>query len=222
MDRRDNPIFPEEGSLLRLIHEFAGGYGDIGFFKGEVEVQANVPLYVDLPMFRGGDVPFVLQSTFHCGLLKRHQSRNNDKTLTLADRFYLGGPLNVRGFEMRGLGPVSEGNAVGGLLYWATGLHLYAPLPFRNPASPSGFGDLFRTHAFITAGNLMSDLRLSSSSSRDLEELVQNFRLSYGVGLAMKLGGIARLELNYCVPFKVQAGDRICPGLQLGVGVNFL
>ena len=28
-------------------------------------------------------------------------------------------------------------------------------------------------------------------------------RLSYGLGLAVKLGGIARIELNYCIPVKV-------------------
>ena len=62
---------------------------------------------------------------------KRLTSGDDSKVITMGDHFYLGGPLNVRGFEMRGLGPSSEGNAVGGLMYWAAGLHLYTPLPFR-------------------------------------------------------------------------------------------
>ena len=33
--------------------------------------------------------------------------------------------------------------------------------------------------------------------------MTQDFRLSYGLGLALKLGGVARIELNYCVPVKV-------------------
>ena len=45
-----------------------------------------------------------LQGTFHCGHIKRMTSENSEKTMTMADRFYLGGPINVRGFEMRGLG----------------------------------------------------------------------------------------------------------------------
>ena len=37
-------------------------------------------------------------------------------------------------------------------------------------------------------------------------QVTQDFRLSYGLGLALKLGGIARIELNYCVPVKVGRG----------------
>jgi len=55
-----------------------------------------------------------------------------------------------------------------------------------------------------------------------MDYAINNFRLSYGVGLALKLGGIARVELNYCIPIRAQRGDRPAPGLQLGVGVSFL
>ena len=55
-----------------------------------------------------------------------------------------------------------------------------------------------------------------------MDEAINNFRLSYGIGLALKLGGIARVELNYCIPIRAQRGDRPAPGLQLGVGVSFL
>ena len=41
--------------------------------------------------------------------------------MTIADKFFLGGPLNVRGFDTRGLGPSSGNNALGGEMYWATG-----------------------------------------------------------------------------------------------------
>ena len=44
VDRRDGEVFPTEGSKFKLTQEFAGIGGDIGFFKNELEVQANVPL----------------------------------------------------------------------------------------------------------------------------------------------------------------------------------
>lgn len=44
------------------------------------------------------------------------------------------------------------GDYLGGEGYWAGGLHLYTPLPFRP--GKGGFGDLFRTHFFLNAGNL--------------------------------------------------------------------
>lgn len=77
---------------------------------------------------------------------------SNDMKISLSDMCYIGGPLSVRGFEMRGVGPHSDGNALGSMGYWATGLHLFTPLPFRP--GQGGFGDLFKTHLFITAGNV--------------------------------------------------------------------
>lgn len=44
------------------------------------------------------------------------------------------------------------GDYLGGEAYWAGGVHLYTPLPFRP--GRGGFGDLFRTHFFLNAGNL--------------------------------------------------------------------
>jgi len=206
VDRRDNTIFPNEGTLFKLSQEFAGLGGNIGFFKNELELQANLPLAEDIS----------LQGSFNGGILKDLQG---DKTFNISDHFFLGGPLNVRGFDTRGIGPSSDGNALGGTLYWASGLHLYAPLPFRP--GRGGFGDLFRSHVFVTAGNV-GNFWLSGTMGRDLEQVTQDFRLSYGLGLALKLGGVARIELNYCVPVKASRGDKPAPGLQFGVGVNFL
>lgn len=45
-----------------------------------------------------------------------------------------------------------SGDYLGGDAYWAGGLHLYTPLPFRS--TRGGFADLFRTHFFLNAGNL--------------------------------------------------------------------
>lgn len=38
---------------------------------------------------------------------------SNDMKISMSDMFYLGGPLSLRGFEMRGVGPQSESNALG-------------------------------------------------------------------------------------------------------------
>ncbi len=142
-------------------------------------------------------------------------SNDLSKTMTVADRFYLGGPLNVRGFEMRGLGPNVDANALGGLTYFASGLHLYTPLPFLTSKTTRGFSDLFRTHLWANAGNLITDCR-------SIDEAAQNFRLTCGLGLALKIGGIARIELNYCIPLRLQRSDRPVPGVQFGIGVHFL
>jgi len=206
VDRRNHPIFPTEGTLFRLSHEFAGLGGNVGFFKSEADVQVNLPLTDDIS----------LQASLQAGLMK---PLNDNKTITISDRFFLGGPLNIRGFDHRGVGPHSHGNSLGGTNYWSTGLHLYAPLPFRPGLG--GFGDLVKTHLFMTAGNVGS-FWLSGNIQRDLDNITQGTRLSYGVGIAVRLAWMARVELNYCIPLKFERGDKVYPGLQFGIGVNFL
>ena len=59
-------------------------------------------------------------------------------------------------------------------------------------------------------------------AAKSAQILLSGLRLSYGAGVSMRLGEIARLELNYCVPARLQRGDRPVHGLQFGVGVSFL
>lgn len=51
-----------------------------------------------------------MQGTFAAGLLS---GLTNDMKITMSDKFYLGGPLSIRGFQMRGIGPQAELNALG-------------------------------------------------------------------------------------------------------------
>ncbi|KAL3229883.1 hypothetical protein MRX96_023510 [Rhipicephalus microplus] len=118
-----------------------------------------------------------------------------------------------------GVGPHTEGHSLGGETYWAAGLHLYTPLPFRP--GEGGLGDYFRTHAFATAGNV-DDFKFTNDMQKNLEMVTQNLRWSVGAGIVLSIGHIARFELNYCVPMKAKSGDRLNHGLQFGIGVSFL
>lgn len=51
----------------------------------------------------------MVQGTFSFGHLKEQQ----DKHISLCDQFYLGGPLNLRGFDTRGIGPRQDNNTLG-------------------------------------------------------------------------------------------------------------
>jgi outer membrane protein assembly factor BamA len=48
----------------------------------------------------------VLQLSLAGGVMK---SLNPNKDVNIGDRFFLGGPLTLRGFNMKGLGPHSDG-----------------------------------------------------------------------------------------------------------------
>ncbi|KAJ4937807.1 hypothetical protein JOQ06_002437 [Pogonophryne albipinna] len=206
IDTRNSSILPRKGGLLKIHQELAGYTGgDASFLKEDFEIQLNKTLYWDS----------VLSASMWGGLLLPI----GDKPTSIADRFYLGGPTSIRGFSMYSLGPQSEGDYLGGEGYWAGGLHLYTPLPFRP--GKGGFGDLFRTHFFLNAGNLCN-LNYGEGPKAHLKKLAECIRWSYGVGLVLRLGNIARLELNYCIPMGVQSGDRICDGVQFGAGIRFL
>uniref|UniRef100_A0A668ARS8 Sorting and assembly machinery component 50 homolog, like n=1 Tax=Myripristis murdjan TaxID=586833 RepID=A0A668ARS8_9TELE len=181
--------------LLRCVfalQELAGYTGgDASFLKEDFELQMNRRLFWDS----------VLSASLWGGMLYPLGGQPS----CIADRFYLGGPTSVRGFGMYSIGPQSEGDYLGGEAYWAGGLHLYTPLPFRP--GKGGFGDLFRTHFFLNAGNLCN-LNYGDGPRAHLQKLAECIRWSYGAGIVLRLGNIARLELNYCVPMGVQSGDR--------------
>lgn len=206
VDTRNSAILPRRGALLRLNQELAGYTGgDASFLKEDVELQLNKP-------FIWGSV---LSASLWGGML----FPLGRQPTSIADRFYLGGPTSVRGFGMYSIGPQSEGDYLGGEAYWASGLHLYTPLPFRS--NKGGLADLFRTHFFLNAGNLCN-LNYGEGPRAHLQKLAECIRWSYGAGIILRLGNIARLELNYCIPMGVQSGDRICDGVQFGAGIRFL
>ncbi|KAM6425491.1 sorting and assembly machinery component 50 homolog [Rhynochetos jubatus] len=206
IDSRNSSILPRRGALLKINQELAGYTGgDVSFLKEDFEFQLNKQLIWD--------------SVFSASLWGGMLIPIGDKPSSIADRFYLGGPTSVRGFSMYSIGPQSEGDYLGGEAYWAGGLHLYTPLPFRP--GRGGFGDLFRTHFFLNAGNLCN-LNYGDGPRAHLQKLAEYIRWSYGAGIVLRLGNIARLELNYCFPMGVQSGDRICDGVQFGAGIRFL
>lgn len=52
----------------------------------------------------------MVQATLQGGFLTR---LNNNLNVGICDQFFLGGPLSLRGFQMRGVGPHKDGNALG-------------------------------------------------------------------------------------------------------------
>uniref|UniRef100_A0A672IK26 Sorting and assembly machinery component 50 homolog, like n=1 Tax=Salarias fasciatus TaxID=181472 RepID=A0A672IK26_SALFA len=182
IDSRNSAIFPSRGALLRVNQELAGYTGgDASFLKEDLELQFNRrPVCL---LWGGGALP--------------HRGRAERATVC---RFYLGGPTSVRGFGMYSIGPQSEGVLGGG----AAPLH---PPPLQ--AGPGGLRRPLSTHFFLNAGNLCKpQLRYGEGPRAHLQKLAEVHPLVYGAGIVLRLGNIARLELNYCVPMGVQNGDR--------------
>ncbi|XP_078050296.1 sorting and assembly machinery component 50 homolog B isoform X2 [Augochlora pura] len=205
IDKRDSTIFPTMGSLVQFSTEVAGLGGNIGFVKNELTMQANWSPHEY----------FTFQLGLQSGLLRGF---NDEKMISIADRFFLGGPMNLRGFEMRGCGPRDKNNSLGGDAYWAAALHLYTPLPFRP--GRNGIGDLFRLHGFVNGGNI-STISDNFDLNKNMEIFTKNVRSSAGGGIVMKLGNVARVELNIVMPLRFMKED-VLRSIQFGIGLQYL
>lgn len=205
IDTRDDPFIPTRGTLWQTCQEYAGIGGDVDFAKQDGTFQYSTTLLWDT----------IFQVSLAGGLMRPLDPKGS---ININDRFFLGGPLTLRGYNFHGCGPHSQDNALGAEAYWLAAAHIYSPLPFRP--GKGRFGDLFKTHLFINAGNLgnldFGNLRGSMAN------MGQTMRWSYGGGLVLYFAEVARLELNYVVPMGVQKGDKVNPGLQFGIGINFL
>lgn len=205
LDKRDNPILPVCGNLAQIKSELAGFGGNVSFLKNELSFQLNVPLYK-------GDV--VVQAGLNLGII----NPLSDEEINVADAFYLGGPVSLRGFDIRAVGPKQDDNYVGANMYWAAAVHVFSPLPFR-PAT-GGLGDLFRLHTFLNCGNI-GQFNFSDPQAF-FNKQQEEMRLAVGLGIAVKLGSMARAELNYCFPLKAGGTDGKVEGVQFGIGIDFL
>lgn len=229
-DTRNNPLLPSSGYLLKTVSEIAGWgplQGDVAFWKSEVDtaVAASIPI----PGIKG-DSGVSLTGGFRAGVLYPlpigFGSMSNPSRIN--DRFQLGGPTDVRGFAMSGLGPHDGSDAVGGDIYAAASTNLLMPFPRVGKDSP------LRFQVFANAGRLLP-LKDSEGQGRpedgktaqkdfygSLKALGEGIpSLSAGVGVVYA-HPVARFELNFSLPLVVRRGEVSRKGLQFGVGVSFM
>jgi outer membrane protein insertion porin family len=213
-DKRDYPMLPNKGYLMKTVSELAGYgplSGDTSFFKSEAESQVALPF---------GDTGITLTAGLRGGLLyplsqggspAPQQSRIND-------RFQLGGPTNVRGFRLGGLGPHDGPDAVGGDIYAAGGASLLFPVPRVGKETP------LRLQAFVNGGRLLSlkNGGKEGSVSKALGSLADGLpSTAAGFGLVYA-HPVARVEINFSLPLVLRQREEARKGLSFGVGVEFL
>ncbi|RCH78828.1 hypothetical protein CU098_000796, partial [Rhizopus stolonifer] len=174
-DRRDNLILPTQGHYLGIFQELAGlgDQGDAQFVKHELNASVHQPLNEHV----------VFSTSIRAGLIS---SVGDKQALTVSDRFYLGGPLSVRGFKMGGIGEREGNDAVGGEAYWAAGASLIARLPNV---------DHVKLHAFANAGSLATHTQ-GVPLGDTIKHLSETPRTSVGFGLIFH-HPVARVEANY-------------------------
>jgi len=99
-DKRNDQTLPSEGYMIKTSSEFAGFGGNVKFLKATIEgqyIKTFSKLWPRVHFVSGarGGILWSLDSGF-----RSH----------VTDRFYLGGPTDVRGFREFGLGPKDGSN----------------------------------------------------------------------------------------------------------------
>jgi len=206
IDKTDDHLLPRSGVYLKFNEEVAGFGGDVRFLKENFESQVAFSL---------SKLTFALG--FHGGLAFAPGGPNAIKA---NDRFFIGGPLTLRGFDLNSVGNKSVSDYYGSTGYWIAGAHIYAPLPFCWSRFGRGqWLDNFRSHVFVNAGNAFEpDLR--ETATNNARSALSNVRLSCGLGLVYRFMRSARFELNFCYPLRAAAADKLCDGIQFGIGVS--
>ncbi|NNU80709.1 outer membrane protein assembly factor BamA [Halovulum dunhuangense] len=193
LDKRNSPVDPSAGFLLRFSQDFAGLGGDAQYSKSEALARAYTSIL---------DEEVILTAELEAGALVSF----NDST-RITDRFVLGGD-SFRGFSRGGLGPRDRctacgsggediDDALGGNLYAVA--RFEATFPIGLPENLGIYGGVF-----ADVGSLW-DLYDVAGASGTVDDSAR-LRSSAGVSLFWDTV-IGPLRFNYAKPIDSVAGD---------------
>lgn len=211
-DTRDNKHLPTKGKFFQIGLE----YNDpsILFFKLKNQYPFIKTVTQSQFIHRFPFINSNLIITNKFGLL---YPLTKDKNSSLLDRFYIGGPNDVRSFLLNGLGPKDYNSCIGGDLFLNGGISLITDIPKYNESN-------FKIHNFINFGRLVGfnkDISLFNNLQNLNLTLTSQYSISYGFGILFN-HPMARFELNFVLPLVTHERDSLRKGIQYGIGVSFL
>lgn len=188
-DTRDFPMDPREGVKLTLSTEFAGGPlgGTNDFIRYQFEGSTYAPLIGDL----------IGLAHLELGLVEGYGGSD----IPVTEKFFLGGLYSIRGFEYRKVGPLEDGEPVGGTRSLL--MNLEATYPLIRDANIKGV-------LFLDGGNVWAE-----------DEKAELSDLRYGAGFGFRWSapiGLLRLEWGFNLDPKP---DEEQPGWEFSIGTLF-
>lgn len=171
-DNRDSLLFTRRGNRTSIDSEFAGLGGDVNYLKVDFRTAQFIPT-VDLWK----------QSLSVIGRLGFIVPLEDDDQAPFYDRFYLGGPETLRGYDYRDIGPRSAE----GLNTETAGGHTYGLFSTEYVFQVSdGFGlVVFYDGGFV--------------NDKENDFSLDNYVDNYGVGARLLMMG-SPLKLDYGIP----------------------
>ena len=185
-DTRDHPLYPARGIYTQVYSEYTGGFfgGDKDFYKLEASWSGFQKL---LPKT-------VVAGRMKWGMVKEF---GKSKFVPIYDRFFAGGANTLRGYVERHLGPLEDGDPIGGTLLFLTNVELRRQLFWR-----------FGLTTFLDTGYLWKnivdfhwgDVRFSTGAGIQFFTPIGPLRLEYGRKLSREVGlrrGVLHISLLY-------------------------
>ena len=195
-DTRNSILFPSEGSIVTLRKEFAGGPfgGDADY--GRFELQGAKFFETFTPMEQ------VLSIVVRTGTLGRFDGKDAD--VPFFEKFFLGGPYNLRGWDYREAGPQVLKEPNGGNSY----SYLSAEYTFK-------IADPLRFAVFYDGGFLRTnDFKFLPGD--DMEGWHDNWGLGARI---MVMGMPLRLDLGFPISDPTKTGGS--PQFHFSGGTRF-
>lgn len=186
--RVDDPVDPSRGVSLKSSVEPVGGVlgGDVGFLRFDSEAHAWIPLPLDNVV--------ALRARFGTA-----QPWAGTAEIPLYERFYAGGTGSVRGFDRRRVGPLADGDPLGG----------------RSVAE----GSVEFRHRFTTAIAGVAFLDAGQLDQRSWRVPLDDLSLGTGIGVRYR-SPVGPIQADIGFPINPQRGDNFFQ-LHIGIGGTF-
>lgn len=209
----DHPFSPAGGLQTHLTAEVALPPGNVGFAKCDGGLGIHLPVASTLS----------IHTIFNMGYLHPLSFGGVCQRPTLSDRFYVGGPMHLRGFLPAGIGPRTKsggrstpgGDALGGDFYYtATCMASISPRTGFEGIDHAIHAWGLRLFSFASAGTCIGVM-----SHTPLASVLRSSRATGGIGLASTALG-PRMEISYAWPFRYGPADARQQA-QFGIGFSF-
>lgn len=192
-DTRNRVMYASRGQHHTLYSEFAGLGGDLEFWK--VELDTNF-YFTPIPAWEN----VTLRTSAQAGIVEEYGDSDH---VPVYERFFLGGPRTLRGFDYREVSPRDQyGDEVGGKFMWMGQAEVLIPVV-----------EMIKFAVFADVGNVYPSL--------DDAEWGE-FSADVGIGLRLNLP-IGPLSFDYAFPVKTDknTSDNDNPEFQFSIGGVF-
>ncbi|MGC6423689.1 MAG: outer membrane protein assembly factor BamA [Lentimonas sp.] len=183
-DNRKTLVFTREGNRSSLVNEYAGLGGDVNYWKSEVNTAHFVPTFD------------ALEQSFSIVARLGSITPFGDNDVPFYDRYYLGGPETLRGFDYREIGE----EYVGGNTYSLVSLEYMLRI-----AEPLGLV-VFYDWGFVNEG--------------DFDFNMSDYADNWGVGARILLMG-SPLKLDLGIPITDPTGEASGTQFNFSFGTRF-